>query len=93
MHVFMKTLTSKTITLDAEASDAIMSMRRFRTRKASILASVSPDLCGGKQLEDGRTLSDYKVQKECAAPRQEVFVKALMGKTTTLDADASERPR
>ena len=64
MQIFVKTQTGKTITIEVEPTDSIEALKQKIFEKEGILPENQLLIFNGEQLDEGKTLSDYNIQKE-----------------------------
>ncbi len=63
-EIFAKTLTGKTISIQVDPYDTIISLKQGIQDKEGIPTDLQRLVFGGIQLQDHRTIADYNIQKE-----------------------------
>lgn len=64
MSLFVKTVTGKTIIVRAESCDTVYELKLKIQNREGIPPDMQLLVFSAKQLEDGRALSDYNIQKD-----------------------------
>ncbi|KAL8162459.1 hypothetical protein V2J09_013948 [Rumex salicifolius] len=83
MQIFLKTFSGKTISLEAESIDTIQTFKHKIQQKEGSSPKEQMLIFGSTLLEDGRTLTDYKIQEGSTG-------KTVTGKTITLEVESSD---
>lgn len=99
IQIFVKTPKGKTITLEVASSDTIESIKTKICAREGIPPDFQRLSLGLRNLEDGRTLADYKIEKEstiqlslslCGVGPMRIFVKTITCLKFTIEVTTSD---
>jgi ubiquitin C len=62
--IFIKNLNGKSIVINIDANETVESLKQKVQDKEGVSPNQQRIIYAGKQLENGRILSDYNIQKE-----------------------------
>ncbi|XP_078740964.1 polyubiquitin-C-like isoform X1 [Lampetra fluviatilis] len=90
LDVFINILTAMTLTLEHKAWNTIEKLQAKIQDKEGIPPEQQRLIYARRELEDGRSVSDYNIQAGSTRAKMQIFVRIASGKTITLDVQLTD---